>query len=200
MRLRARRPPAAAAKSTHLPGVQLPGNDVEVTNDPKHADPSKLIAVLVIPLVGSTAMAAIGIAASVSGGSRPTGSTTRRSSPSASPSWCTSCRGGADLSAGWGERPRRRLRPRRLQRVLVNQALQTFRYDAENLDPDTEGSAFRRRVDAALKRFDQINEERKRIEADPRGPWPGRWTSTPTTSPACSRWSSSSPARPTTAT
>jgi signal transduction histidine kinase len=129
---------------------------------------SKLIAVLVIPLVGLTVMAAIGIAASVSRGVQADRVNDQAVFAVSLSKLVHELQGERDLSAGWvGSGRDAGYGPVVSQRVLVNQALQTFRNDAENLDPDTEGSAFRRRVDAALKRFDQINEERKRIEADP---------------------------------
>ena len=129
---------------------------------------SKLIAVLVIPLVGLTVMAAIGIAASVSRGVQADRVNDQAVFAVSLSKLVHELQGERDLSAGWvGSGRDAGYGPVVSQRVLVNQALQTFRNDVENLDPDTEGSAFRRRVDAALKRFDQINEERQRIEADP---------------------------------
>ena len=129
---------------------------------------SKLIAVLVIPLVGLTVMAAIGIAASVSRGVQADRVNDQAVFAVSLSKLVHELQGERDLSAGWvGSGRDAGYGGVVSQRVLVNQALQTFRNDVENLDPDTEGSAFRRRVDAALKRFDQINEERQRIEADP---------------------------------
>jgi signal transduction histidine kinase len=129
---------------------------------------SKLIAVLVIPLVGLTVMAAIGIAASVSRGVQADRVNDQAVFAVSLSKLVHELQRERDLSAGWvGGGRDAGYGGVVSQRVLVNEALQTFRNDVENLDPDTEGSVFRRRVDAALKRFDQINEERQRIEADP---------------------------------
>ncbi len=129
---------------------------------------SKLIAVLVIPLVGLTVMAAIGIGSSVARGVQADRVNDQAVFAISLSKLVHELQRERDLSAGWvGSGRDAGYGGVVSQRVLVNQALQTFRNDVENLDPDTEGSAFRRRVDAALKRFDQINEERQRIEADP---------------------------------
>ena len=129
---------------------------------------SKLIAVLVIPLVGLTVMAAIGIASSVSRGVKADRVNDQAVFAVSLSKLVHELQKERDLSAGWvGSGRDAGYGGVVSQRVAVNQALQTFRNDVENLDPDTEGSAFRRRVDSALKRFERINEERQRIEADP---------------------------------
>jgi hypothetical protein len=129
---------------------------------------SKLIAVLVIPLVGLTALAAIGIGASVARGVQADRVNDQAVFAVSLSKLVHELQRERDLSAGWvGSGRDAGYGGVVAQRVAVNQALQTFRRDVENLDPDTEGSAFRRRVDSALKRFERINEERQRIEADP---------------------------------
>jgi HAMP domain-containing protein len=129
---------------------------------------SKLIAVLVIPLVGLTVLAAIGIGASVARGVQADRVNDQAVFAVSLSELVHELQRERDLSAGWvGSGRDAGYGAVVSQRVAVNQALQTFRNDVENLDPDTEGSAFRRRVDSALRRFDRINEERQRIEADP---------------------------------
>jgi hypothetical protein len=129
---------------------------------------SKLIAVLVIPLVGLTALAAIGIGASVARGVQADRVNDQAVFAVSLSKLVHELQRERDLSAGWvGSGRDAGYGGVVAQRVAVNQALQTFRRDVENLGPDTEGSAFRRRVDSALRRFERINEERQRIEADP---------------------------------
>ncbi|HZA83199.1 MAG TPA: nitrate- and nitrite sensing domain-containing protein, partial [Actinomycetes bacterium] len=68
-----------------------------------------------------------------------------------------------DLSAGWvGSGRDAGYGGVVAQHIAVDQALQTFRRDVENLGD--EGSAFRQRVDAAAAELDQLNEQRARIE------------------------------------
>ena len=105
-----------------------------------------------------------------------------------------------DLSAGWvGSGRDAGYGGVVAQRVAVNQALQTFRRDVEDLG--NEGSAFRERVDAAVAELEQLDEQRGLIENDEdmTGPADARLlleASSATCSPSTSR----SPARPTTGT
>ena len=125
---------------------------------------SKLIAVLVIPLVALTVLAALGIGAAVSRGVQADRSTTRRPSPSACRTWCTSCSASATCrppgsgaaatpaTAAWspsGWRSTRR---------------STFRQDVRT--SSNEDSAFRERVDAAVAELEKLTAQRELIAND----------------------------------
>ena len=129
---------------------------------------SKLIAVLVIPLVALTVLAALGIGANVARGVQADRVNDQTAFAVSLSTLVHELQRERDLSAGWvGSGRDAGYGGVVAQRVAVNQALQTFRRDVNELDPDTEGSEFRRRVENALRRFDRLNEERQRIEADP---------------------------------
>src|SRR5215216_5707098 len=123
---------------------------------------SKLIAVLVVPLVALTVLAAVGIAANVSRGVQADRVNDQTAFAVSLSTLVHELQRERDLSAGWvgsgGVVA---------QHVAVNQALQTFRRDAANLYTGKEDSGFRRRVDTALRQFDLVNEERQQIEDDP---------------------------------
>jgi hypothetical protein len=108
---------------------------------------SKLIAVLVIPLVALTVLAAIGIGVNVARGvqaDRVNDQTTFAISLSALVHELQKER---DLSAGWvGSGRDAGYGGVVVQQAAVNQALQTFRRDAASLGIDDEDSLFARRV------------------------------------------------------
>jgi signal transduction histidine kinase len=127
---------------------------------------SKLIAVLVIPLLALTVLAALGIAANVSRGvqaDRVNDQTTFAISLS---TLVHELQRERDRSAGWVSSGRDAGYGGVVsQRVAVNEALATFRRDVQDLGD--EGSAFRQRVDAAVDSLNQLDQQRGRIENDP---------------------------------
>ena len=125
---------------------------------------SKLIAVLVIPLVGLTVLAAIGIASSVSRGVKADRVNDQAVFAVSLSKLVHELQRERDLSAGWvGSGRDAGYGGVVTQRVAVNQALQTFRNDVENLDPDTEGSAFRR---AGRQRPEAVRPDQRGAPAD----------------------------------
>ena len=127
---------------------------------------SKLIAVLVIPLVALTVLAALGIGANVARGVQADRVNDQTAFAVSLSTLVHELQRERDLSAGWvGSGRDAGYGGVVTQRVAVNQALQTFRKDAQNLGD--EGSAFSQRVDDALKRFDRFNDERERVESNP---------------------------------
>src|SRR5215216_6447533 len=129
---------------------------------------SKLIAVLVVPLVALTVLAAVGIATNVSRGVQADRVKDQTAFAVSLSTLAHELQRERDLSAGWvGSGRDAGYGGVVAQRVAVNQALQTFRRDAANLNTGKEDSGFRRRVDTALRQFDQVNEEREQIEDDP---------------------------------
>ena len=70
-----------------------------------------------------------------------------------------------DLSAGWvGSGRDAGYGGVVAQRVAVNQALQTFRRDVENLGADEGSAVLQQRVETALRQFNRLNDERLQIE------------------------------------
>ncbi|MET0228271.1 MAG: nitrate- and nitrite sensing domain-containing protein, partial [Actinomycetes bacterium] len=127
---------------------------------------SKLIAVLVIPLVALTVLAALGIGANVARGVQADRVNDQTAFAVSLSTLVHELQRERDLSAGWvGSGRDAGYGGVVTQRVAVNQALQAFRRDAQNLGD--EGSAFSQRVDDALKRFDRFNDERERVESNP---------------------------------
>ena len=105
---------------------------------------SKLIAVLVIPLVALTVLAALGIGANVARGVQADRVNDQTAFAVSLSTLVHELQRERDLSAGWvGSGRDAGYGGVVAQRVAVNQALQTFRRDARaNLGTD-EGSAFR---------------------------------------------------------
>jgi HAMP domain-containing protein len=124
---------------------------------------SKLIAILVTPLIALTVLAFLGIGSNVTRGvqadrvDRQTAFAVNLSQlvhelqreRDLSAAWVASDRGYGEVVA---------------QRVAVNQALTDFRRDADALDVGGEDSRFREHVDIALRSLAQLNQERLRIQ------------------------------------
>jgi hypothetical protein len=127
---------------------------------------SKLIAVLVIPLVALTVLAALGIAANVSRGVQADRVNDQTAFAISLSTLVHELQRERDRSAGWvGSGRDAGYGGVVSQRVAVNEALATFRRDVESLGD--EGSAFRQRVDAAVDSLNQLDQQRGRIENDP---------------------------------
>src|SRR5829696_4490632 len=127
---------------------------------------SKLIAVLVIPLVALTVLAAVGIGSNVARGVQADRVNDQTAFAVSLSTLMHELQKERDLSAGWvGSGRDAGYNGVITQHVAVNEALRTFRNDAENLGD--EGSAFRQRVDTALKRFERFSEDRERVEDNP---------------------------------
>src|SRR5215211_7335860 len=127
---------------------------------------SKLIAVLVIPLVALTVLAAVGIGSNVARGVQADRVNDQTAFAVSLSTLVHELQKERDLSAGWvGSGRDAGYNGVITQHVAVNEALLTFRNDAENLGD--EGSAFRQRVDTALKRFERFSEDREQVEDNP---------------------------------
>jgi hypothetical protein len=127
---------------------------------------SKLIAVLVIPLVALTVLAALGIAANVSRGVQADRVNDQTAFAISLSTLVHELQRERDRSAGWvGSGRDAGYGGVVSQRVAVNEALATFRRDVQDLGD--EGSAFRQRVDAAVDSLNQLDQQRGRIENDP---------------------------------
>ena len=112
---------------------------------------SKLIAVLVIPLVALTVLAALGIGANVARGVQADRVNDQTAFAVSLSTLVHELQRERDLSAGWvGSGRDAGYGGVVAQRVAVNQALQTFSRDVANLGTDNSGS-FQRRIDTALK-------------------------------------------------
>jgi HAMP domain-containing protein len=129
---------------------------------------SKLIAVLVVPLVALTVLAAIGIGSNVSRGVQADRVNDQTAFAVSLSTLVHGLQQERDLSAGWvGSGRDAGYGGVVAQRVAVNQALDTFRRDVRNLGSDNQGSAFRKRVDSAVAGLEQLDEQRDRIENNP---------------------------------
>jgi hypothetical protein len=127
---------------------------------------SKLIAVLVIPLVALTVLAALGIAANVSRGVQADRVNDQTAFAISLSTLVHELQRERDRSAGWvGSGRDAGYGGVVSQRVAVNEALATFRRDVQDLGD--EGSAFRQRVDAAVDSLNQLDQQRGQIENDP---------------------------------
>ena len=127
---------------------------------------SKLIAVLVIPLVALTVLAAIGIGANVARGVQADRVNDQTDFAVSLSTLVHELQKERDRSAGWvGSGRSAGYGGVIAQRVAVNQALQTFRRDVENLRVD-EGSSplLQQRLETALRQFNRLNDERLQIE------------------------------------
>jgi hypothetical protein len=124
---------------------------------------SKLIAVLVIPLVALTVLAALGIGANVSRGVQADRVNDQTAFAVSLSTLVHELQRERDLSAGWvGSGRDAGYGGVVAQQMAVDQALGTFRRDVENLG--NEGSAFRQRVDEAVSELNQLGEQRNQIE------------------------------------
>ncbi|HEU4898428.1 MAG TPA: nitrate- and nitrite sensing domain-containing protein, partial [Actinomycetota bacterium] len=124
---------------------------------------SKLIAVLVIPLVALTVLAALGIGANVARGVQADRVNDQTAFAVSLSTLVHELQRERDLSAGWvGSGRDAGYGGVVAQQVAVDQALRTFRRDVENLG--NEGSAFRERVDEAVSQLNQLGEQRGQIE------------------------------------
>jgi hypothetical protein len=126
---------------------------------------SKLIAVLVIPLVALTVLAALAIGAAVSRGVQADRVNDQTAFAISLSNLVHQLQRERDLSAAWvGSGRDAGYGGVVAQRVAVNQALQTFRQDVEDLG--NEDSAFRERVDAAVAELGELNAQRELIAND----------------------------------
>jgi hypothetical protein len=129
---------------------------------------SKLIAVLLIPLVALTVLAALGIGANVARGVQADRVNDQSAFAVSLSTLVHELQRERDLSAGWvGSGRDAGYGGVVAQRVAVNQALQTFRRDVEGLRLDDSGPSLRQRVETALRQFNRLGDERKRIESEP---------------------------------
>jgi hypothetical protein len=126
---------------------------------------SKLIAVLVIPLVALTVLAAIGIGAAVSRGVQADRVNDQTAFAISLSNLVHQLQRERDLSAAWvGSGRDAGYGGVVAQRVAVNQALTTFRQGVEDLS--NEDSAFRERVDAAVAELERLTAQRELIAND----------------------------------
>jgi hypothetical protein len=126
---------------------------------------SKLIAVLVLPLVALTVLAALGIGTNVSRGVQADRVNDETAFAIDHSNLIHELQRERDLSAGWvGSGRDAGYGGVVAQRVAVKQALDAFRRDVQKLGSANEGSAFRQRVDAAAAELNQLEEQRLRIE------------------------------------
>ena len=126
---------------------------------------SKLIAVLVIPLVALTVLAAIGIGANVSRGVQADRVNDQTAFAVSLSTLVHELQRERDLSAGWvGSSRSAGYGGVIAQRVAVNQALTTFRRDVDNLRVDEGSPLLQQRLETALRQFNRLNDERLQIE------------------------------------
>jgi hypothetical protein len=127
---------------------------------------SKLIAVLLIPLLALAVLATIGIHANVSRGIQADQVNDQTAFAISASSLVHQLQRERDLSAAWvGTGRDAGYNAVVTQRVAVNEALRAFRREAAGLEDDD--SLFGRRVDTAVRQFGQFDTERQRIEQDP---------------------------------
>jgi hypothetical protein len=128
---------------------------------------SKLIAVLLLPLLALAVLAAIGIRANIARGVQADRVNDQTAFASSASSLIHQLQRERDLSAGWvGAGRDAGYDGVVAQRMAVNQALQTFRRDVANLDLEDDDSLFGRRVDTSVRQFTRLDTERQRIEED----------------------------------
>ncbi|HTE70910.1 MAG TPA: nitrate- and nitrite sensing domain-containing protein, partial [Actinomycetes bacterium] len=128
---------------------------------------SKLIAVLVTPLVALTVLAALGIGANVARGVQADRVNDEAAFAVNLSTLVHELQRERDLSAGWvGSGRDAGYGGVVAQRVRVNQALASFRQDVQGLGSEREGSAFRDRVDTAVAELSQLDRQRDQIEND----------------------------------
>jgi Nitrate and nitrite sensing/HAMP domain len=128
---------------------------------------SKLIAVLLIPLVALTGLAAMAIGTNVARGVQADRVKDQTVFAVSLSELVHQLQRERDLSAGWvGSGRDAGYGGVVAQRVAVNQALGTFRRDVGKLRTGGEGAAMQRRVETAMRQFDRLDEERQRIETD----------------------------------
>ena len=128
---------------------------------------SKLIAVLVTPLVALTVLAALGIGANVARGVQADRVSDEAAFAVNLSTLVHELQRERDLSAGWvGSGRDAGYGGVVAQRVRVNQALASFRQDVQGLGSEREGSAFRDRVDTAVAELSQLDRQRDQIEND----------------------------------
>src|SRR4029453_7805596 len=128
---------------------------------------SKLIAVLLLPLVALAVLAAIGVRANVSRGVQADRVNDQRAFATRLSSLAHEMQRERDLSAAWvGTGRDAGYGGVVAQRVAGNEALRGFRRDAASLDAGDD-SLFGRGVETAVRQFNQFDTERRRIEQDP---------------------------------
>jgi hypothetical protein len=128
---------------------------------------SKLIAVLLLPLLALTVLAAIGIRANVARGVQADRVNDQTAFAISLSNLAHELQRERDLSAAWvGTGRDAGYGGVVAQRVAVNEALRGLRRDAANLDTDDD-SLFGRRVDTAVAQFTRFDDDRQRIEQDP---------------------------------
>src|SRR5919112_3897739 len=126
---------------------------------------SKLIAVLVVPLVALTVLAAIGIGANVARGVQADRVNDQTDFAVSLSTLVHELQRERDLSAGWvGSGRSAGYGGVIAQRVAVNQALQTFRRNVDNLRVDEGSPLLQQRLETALRQFNRLSDERLQIE------------------------------------
>jgi HAMP domain-containing protein len=126
---------------------------------------SKLIAILVAPLVALTVLAALAIATNVARGVQADRVNDETAFAVNLSQLVHELQRERDLSAGWvGSGRDAGYGGVVAQRVAVNQALTSFRRDVQNLGFQDEDSALRQKVDTAVAELDRLNDQRNRIE------------------------------------
>ena len=128
---------------------------------------SKLIAVLLLPLLALTVLAAIGTRANVARGVQADRVNDQTAFAISLSNLAHELQRERDLSAAWvGTGRDAGYGGVVSQRVAVNEALRGLRRDAANLGTDDD-SLFGRRVDTAVAQFTGFDDDRQRIEQDP---------------------------------
>jgi hypothetical protein len=126
---------------------------------------SKLIAILVTPLVALTVLAALGIGANVARGVQADRVNDQTAFAVNLSQLVHELQRERDLSAGWvGSGSDAGYGGVVAQRVAVNQALTSFRRDVGTLGVKEGDSVLRQKVDTAVAELDRLNEQRARIE------------------------------------
>jgi hypothetical protein len=135
---------------------------------------SKLIAILVIPLVALTVLAAIAIAANVARGVQADRVKDQTAFAVKLSELVHQLQRERDLSAGWvGSGRDAGYGAVVAQRVAVNQALDDFRRDLEGLTFEDDEATLRRNVETAVNSLDRLGEQRSGIENAPDTTVPG---------------------------
>jgi signal transduction histidine kinase len=129
---------------------------------------SKLIAILVTPLIALTVLASLAIGANVARGVQADRVNDETAFALNLSQLVHELQRERDLSAGWvGSGRRAGYGGVVAQRVASNQALADFRRDVEGLSFEDDDSVLRQRVDTALAKLGKLNDERQRIEDNP---------------------------------
>jgi HAMP domain-containing protein len=128
---------------------------------------SKLITVLLVPLLALTVLAAIGIADNVSRGVQADRVNDEAAFAVNLSTLVHELQGERDLSAGWvGSGRDAGYGGVVAQRMMVNDALRSFRGDVQTLGLENTDSALRQRVETASAELDLLGDQRIKIETN----------------------------------